>query len=107
MSHTCLYRLARIRLRPWPRPFECARYEQIIPAPFATGDALYVSRSQYASALDDFMNDLTHPDLKPVAALAQNKIAEADAWAKQMYSQYFSSIPPLTKEPIACGGDAD
>jgi hypothetical protein len=50
------------------------------------------------------MNDLTHPDLKPEAALPQNKIAEADAWAKQMYSQYFSSIPPLTKEPIACGG---
>jgi hypothetical protein len=61
----------------------------------------------YANPLDGFMNDLTHPDLEPEAALPQSKIAAADAWAQQMYSQYFSGTPQLTKEPIPCGGDAD
>jgi hypothetical protein len=54
------------------------------------------SSGEYAGDLDALMDDLVHrPEL-------QGKVAEADAWALETYTQYFAGVPGITKPPAVC-----
>jgi hypothetical protein len=54
------------------------------------------SSGEYAGDLDALSDDLAHgPQL-------QGKVAEADAWARETYTQYFAGVPGITKPPAVC-----
>jgi hypothetical protein len=60
----------------------------------------------YAKTLSYTIEGLAHPDLAPDQALPEQRIAEADAWAEQMYAQHFTRSPKLTREPVPCADDS-
>jgi hypothetical protein len=61
--------------------------------------------ADYAETLGYSLDGLAHPDLRPETALPESKIAEADAWAQQMYSQHFAMSPKLTQAPVPCADE--
>jgi len=64
---------------------------------------LGAASGSYAKGLDAELNDMTHPDLIPEAALPEDTVREGDAWAEQTYTNYFSRFPPgLTEAPVVC-----
>lgn len=65
------------------------------------------ANADYAKTLSYSLDGLAHPDRVPSAALPKDKIAEADAWAQQMYSQHFGMSPKLTREPVPCADDSN
>ena len=52
-------------------------------------------------AAADYAKRLSY-DLAPNEALPEHKIAEADAWAQQMYTEHFLNSPKLTQPPVPC-----
>jgi hypothetical protein len=59
----------------------------------------------YAEGLDDVLSGIVHADLNPAAAMTAQAVKEGDAWAKQTYASYFSSVPGLTERPVVCRPD--
>jgi hypothetical protein len=59
----------------------------------------------YAEGLDDVLRGIVQANLNPAAAMTEQAIKEGDAWAKQTYANYFSSVPGLTGPPVVCRPD--
>jgi hypothetical protein len=57
---------------------------------------------RYASSLDRQLSGMIHPDLVLEAALPADVVKSGDAWAQQIFNEYFSRVPGLTERPTVC-----
>ena len=56
----------------------------------------------YGAFLDSHLDGMKRAPLNPELALPQDIVTKSDAWAQQTYTDYFSSTPALTRDPIVC-----
>src|SRR5262249_48998203 len=56
----------------------------------------------YARFLEMDLEGMKTAPLNPQLALPREVAAAGDAWAQQMYTDYFSSSPALTRDPVVC-----